>query len=145
MWKIQSCKVCEFNFVYFCITCGKALPHFDTKVYKKYKSKYKSIQNSQTSRDCIFHILRYFATKLHNSIKLMMLFPAVLMNFPNSKVCPIGKWHSTTKNILKTAYLLHFVPLRRDIRWDKNSHMNIEIIRSIQVSFPSNRTRMNMP
>ena len=75
----------------------------------------------------------------------MMLFPAVLMNFPNSNVCPIGEWHSTTKNILKTAYLLHFVSLRRDIRWDKNSHMNIEIIHSIQVSFPSNRTRMNMP
>ncbi len=45
---------------------------------------------------CIFHILRYFATKLHNFTKFRMLFPAVLMiiliiNFPNSKVCLIGE------------------------------------------------------
>ena len=33
-----------------------------------------------------FHILRYFATKLHNSAKSMMLFSAVAMNSPNSKV-----------------------------------------------------------
>ena len=39
------------NFVYCCITRGKALP-----------------------------------------LKFMMLFPAVLMNFPNSKVCLIGEW-----------------------------------------------------
>ena len=26
MWNIQSCEVCEF--VHFCITRGKALPHF---------------------------------------------------------------------------------------------------------------------
>ncbi len=50
------------------------------------------MQNSQTSHDCIFNILQYFATKLHNFTKFMMLFPAVLMNLPNSKVCLIGEW-----------------------------------------------------
>ena len=28
----------------------------------------------------------------------MMLFPAVLMNFPNSKVCLIGEWSISIKN-----------------------------------------------
>ncbi len=62
--------------------CGNAFP----------RVIYKNIQNSQTSHDCIFLILRYFATKLHNFTKFMMLFPAVLMNFPNSEVCLIGEW-----------------------------------------------------
>ena len=62
--------------------CGNAFP----------RVIYKSIQNSQTSHDCIFHILLYFTTKLHNFTKFMMLFPAVLTNFPNSKVCLIGEW-----------------------------------------------------
>ena len=57
MWKIQTYSHVKFaNFVYFCITRGKALLH-----------------------DCIFHILRYFSTKLHNFTKFRMLFPAVLM------------------------------------------------------------------
>ncbi len=51
------------NFVYFCITRGKALPP-----------------------------------------KFMMLFPAVLMNFPNSKVCLIGEW-STGKKIVVIVQL----------------------------------------
>ena len=40
----------------------------------------------QTLNDCIFHILRYFANKLHSATKSMMLFPAVAMNSHNSKV-----------------------------------------------------------
>ncbi len=36
-------------------------------------------------------------------------------------------------------YLHNFVPLRWDIRWDKNSHMNTKIIHRTQVSFPPNR------
>ncbi len=51
------------NFIYFCITS-----HF------------------------IFHISRYFSTKLHNFTKFMMLFPAVPMNFSNSEVCLIREW-----------------------------------------------------
>ena len=35
--------------------------------------------------------LQYFATKLHNCTKIRILFPAVLINFPNSKVCLIGE------------------------------------------------------
>ena len=79
------------NFVWFCITRGKSLALFEN-VVTLFRAQYKSIQNSQTSHDCIFHILRYFSTKLHNFTKFMMLFPAVLMNFSNSKVCLIGEW-----------------------------------------------------
>ena len=73
-----------------------------------FRAYYKSIQNSQTSHDCIFHILRYFSTKLHNFTKLMMLFPAVLMNFPNSKVCLIGEWSipSVPQLLVITAMLI---------------------------------------
>ena len=46
----------------------------------------------QTLQDHIFHILQYFATKLHNCMKFRMLFPAVLIDFQNSKVCLIGEW-----------------------------------------------------
>ncbi len=60
--------------------------------HPKFSKMVKSIQNSQTSHDCIFHILRYFSTKLHNFTKFRMFFQAVLMNFPNSKVCLIGEW-----------------------------------------------------
>ena len=48
--------------------------------------------NSQASWDSILLILLYFATKLYNFTKLRVLFPTVLINFPNSKVCLIGKW-----------------------------------------------------
>ena len=41
-------------------------------------------------RSPIFHILQCFATKLHYFTKFRMLFPAVLMNIPNSKVCLKG-------------------------------------------------------
>ena len=54
-------------------------------------SHYKSMQNLHTLNDCIFHILRYSATKLHNAIKSIVLFPAVVMNFPNSKVSLKGE------------------------------------------------------
>ncbi len=87
--KYSQCEVCEF-----CILLYYARKSvLATFVVMLSRAKYKSIQNSQTSHDCIFHILRYFSTKLHNLTQFMMLFPAVLMNFPNSKVCRlIGKW-----------------------------------------------------
>ena len=40
----------------------------------------------------MFHILQCFVTKLHNFAKFGMLFQAVLMNIPNSKVCLRGEW-----------------------------------------------------
>ena len=43
-------------------------------------------------QDYIFDILQCFATKRHNFTKFRMLFPAVLMNIPNSKVCLEGEW-----------------------------------------------------
>ena len=40
----------------------------------------------------VLHILQYFATELENRRKFRVLFPAVLIDFPNSKVCLIGEW-----------------------------------------------------
>ena len=44
-------------------------------------------------------------------------------------------------------YLHNLVTLRRDIRWDKNSNINREIINLTQVSasFQPNQAYMNMP
>ena len=56
-----------------------------------FRAQYKSIQNSQTSQEYIFHILQCFATSLHNFTKFRMLFLAVLLNIPNSKVCLKGE------------------------------------------------------
>ena len=60
--------------------CGNALPYL-----------IQSIQNSQNLQDYIFYILQCFAAKLDNCMKFRMLFPAVLIDFSNSKVCLIGK------------------------------------------------------
>ena len=38
------------------------------------------------------YILKYFATKLNNCMTFRKLFPAVLIDVPNSKVCLIGEW-----------------------------------------------------
>ncbi len=89
MWKIQSGEVCEFCMLLY--YARKSVTTF-RNVVKLFRASYKSIQKSQTSHDCILHILRYLATKLHNFTKFVMLFPAVLMNFPNSKVSLIGEW-----------------------------------------------------
>ena len=67
------------NFVYFCITREKALPHFH-------------LVASRIHKDYIFHILQYIVTKLDNGMKFRILLPAVLVDFPNSKVCLIGEW-----------------------------------------------------
>ena len=50
-----------------------------------------AIQNLQNSQDYIFHILQYFATKLHNFTEFRIPFSAVLMNVLNSKVCLKGE------------------------------------------------------
>ena len=41
---------------------------------------YKSIQNSQTSQDYIFHILKHFAANPHNFTKFRMLIPTACAN-----------------------------------------------------------------
>ena len=46
-------------------------------------------------KDYVFHILQDFVTKFHNCIKFRMLFPAALIDFPNSKVCAIEEWSIT--------------------------------------------------
>ena len=79
------------NFLYFCSTQEKVLPHFHI-VVTLFRAQYKSIENSQALQGYIFHILKYFTTKLDNCIKFRMLFPAVLIDFPNAKVCLIGEW-----------------------------------------------------
>ena len=79
------------------LKCGNAFP--------RVMQKFTKFANSH---DCIFHILRYFATKLHNFTKFRMLFPAVLMNFPDSKVCQlIGEWSIRWDNAIKTVCDLH--------------------------------------
>ena len=89
MWKIQSCEVGEFCMLLY--YARKSVTTF-RNVVTLFPCVIKSIQNSQNLHDCIFHTLRYFSTKLHNFTKLMMLFPAVLIDFPNSNVCLIGEW-----------------------------------------------------
>ena len=58
----------------------------------------QNIQNSQNSQDYISHSLKHFSTKIHNFTKLRMLFPAVLINFQNSKFCLIGSGSIRTLN-----------------------------------------------
>ena len=63
--------------------------HFAAHNIYIYIYSYKSVQkfaNFEWLHVAIFHILRYFVTKRHNFAKLMMLFSAVAMNFPNSKL-----------------------------------------------------------
>ena len=79
------------NFVYFCITNGKALPLCGNVVTHS-PAQYKSIENSQNLHYYIFDILQYFTTKLHNVTKFRKLFPTVLKLFSNFKVCLIGEW-----------------------------------------------------
>ena len=52
----------------------------------------QNVENIVMYSTYIFHILQYFATKLDNCMNFRMLFPAVLIDFPNLKVCLIGKW-----------------------------------------------------
>ncbi len=80
------------NFVYFCITREKRYPH-----YRKVATLFRA-RNTKTYKICKLHMTVFstiydiFQTKLHHFTKFMMLFPAVLMNFPNLEVCLIGKW-----------------------------------------------------
>ena len=79
MWKIKPSEVCKFLCTF--VLCAEKCNHIsksdytygnlsksdsahDTKVYK----------NLQTSLGFIFHILQYFATKLHHFTKFRMLF-----------------------------------------------------------------------
>ena len=75
MSKILSCEVCEFcNQI---SNCDNSFP----RIIQKYK-KFANFTG------LYFHILQCFATKLHQFTKFRMLFPDVLMNIPNLKVCP---------------------------------------------------------
>ena len=86
----KLCEIQSVNFVYLCIDARQSDDRIKNliitspcviqlKVYKIYM------------RDCIFHILHHFVTKLPNFTKLMIVFPVVVMNFPNSKVRPKGE------------------------------------------------------
>ena len=46
----------------------------------------------------MFHSLQHFVTNIHNFTKLKMLFPAVLIYFPSSKVYLIGNRSITSVN-----------------------------------------------
>ena len=56
----------------------------------------------------MFHILKYFATKLDNCMKFRVLFPAVLIDFPNSKVCLIGEWSIVKDYKVYYKFLMRF-------------------------------------
>ncbi len=43
---------------------------------------------------------------------------------------------------MQFVYLHYFVPLRWDIKWNKNGHMSTKIIHPTQVSFPLNRAHI---
>ena len=64
------------NFVYFCITHGKALPQNG-----RISPEVVHIQNLQTLQAYILRILQFFATKLGNFTNFKMLFLAVLKDF----------------------------------------------------------------
>ena len=53
----------------------------------------------------IFHILQYLATKLHYFSKFRMLFPAVLMKIPNSKVFLKGEWSIVPGLLALSSYI----------------------------------------
>ena len=92
MWKIyNSCEVCEFCILLYytrkndTTTYVDMLYHFsacNTKVYKICK----------IHRGIYLHILQYSTTKLHKFTKVRMLFSAVSIDFPNSRVRVIGNW-----------------------------------------------------
>ena len=97
---LQPCEVCKFCILLYyawksVITFRNLITHF--------RALYKSIQNSQTLQDFIFHIL------LHNFTKYRMLFSAVLMNIPNSKVCLKGEWSTSlcTERLRSVNRLVH--------------------------------------
>jgi hypothetical protein len=69
-------------------------------------------------------IIWYSTAQLENTTKIVI----------QGAVCLI-----TTKDISEIPCLHNFVPPRRDIWWDKNSHVNTEIIHPTQVSFSANR------
>ena len=80
-------------------------------------TQHKSIQNSQTSQDYIFHILQYFVTKHQNFANLRMLFPTVLMNFSNSKVSLVGEWSIFVRIIVER----HGPVVRNPVRISNNT------------------------
>jgi hypothetical protein len=47
-------------------------------------------EKRQTSQGYIIHILQYFATKLWNITKFVMLFQAVIKFLSRSKFCSLG-------------------------------------------------------
>ena len=74
---------------------GNAFP----RVIQKYT-------NSQTLQDYIFHILQYFATKLHNFSKFRKFFPTVPKLFSNLKLCLIGEWSIDGKYIFGSCVFI---------------------------------------
>ena len=82
IWKIYASEVCKFctllyytflftqfctNFVYFCITLTTKWPNF--------------LQNLQTLKAYISHVLQYFATKRGSFTNFNMLFLVVVKDF----------------------------------------------------------------
>ena len=80
------------KFVYTFVLCAEKCNHNSKSDFTSPRIIQMYIQNLQTSLGFIFHILQYFATKLHHFTKFRTLFSDVLMNILNSKVCLKGEW-----------------------------------------------------
>ena len=86
MWKIESCEVCEFCMLLYYAhisKCGNAFPRVIQK-YTKFAGKLHMTVFSTFYDICQLNFTIFS--------KFRLLFPAVLMDFPNSKVCLIGEW-----------------------------------------------------
>ena len=70
------------------------------------------------------HILKYFLTKLHYFAKFRMLFPAVLINIPNSKVCLKGEWSIEISVYIRTNINWLGQELR-GMWWDELSELSV--------------------
>ena len=91
------------NFVYFCITHGKALPLHMWKCGNAFSRVIQKKTKFSNFTLHIFNILQYFTTKPHNFTKFSKLFVAVLKLFSNSKVCLIGEWSIFVTYFLPTG------------------------------------------
>ena len=78
------------NFVYFCIMRGKVQSEFEMSLhFSAHNTKVYKIRKLFTATFFTFYNIFH---QLHHLTEFGVLFPAVLMNISNSKVCQKGEW-----------------------------------------------------
>ena len=90
MWKIQSCKVCEF-----CILLYYARKSV-TAMWKCGNAFSRVTQKCTKFANFTLLYFRLFTTKLHNFTKCRTLFSTVLKSFTNLKAFLIREWSITS-------------------------------------------------